>query len=64
MRRCAPSNRKKKDPFLPVESAVGACAQCVTNSDTEMASSDKHDAVKAVKMKYFNWWLDDSFLQT
>lgn len=36
----------------------------VTNRDTEMASSDNHDAVKAVKMKYFNWWLDDSFLQS
>lgn len=36
----------------------------VTNRDTGMASSDKHDAVKAVKMKYFNRWLDDSFLQS
>lgn len=37
----------------------------VTEWETsEMTRSDNHNTARSVKMKYFNWWLDDSFLQS
>lgn len=49
---------KKREIFFMLDNKV-------TEWETsEMTRSDNHNTARSVKMKYFNWWLDDSFLQS
>lgn len=54
-------NNKKKSKgryFFTVDN------KATERETSEMTRSDNHNTVWSVKMKYFNWWLDDSFLQS
>lgn len=52
------NKEKKREIFFMLDNKV-------TEWETsEMTRSDNHNTARSVKMKYFNWWLDDSFLQS